>query len=52
MPAVLIEMGYLTNAGQEEALRGNELPNGVALAMLEAVIRFREVLASAPEAGR
>ena len=52
MPAVLIEMGYLTNAGQEEALLGNGLPNGVALAMLEAVIRFREVLASAPEAGR
>ena len=52
MPAVLIEMGYLTNAGQEEALRGNELPNGAALAMLDAVIRFREVLASAPEAGR
>lgn len=52
MPAVLIEMGYLTNAGQEQALRGNELPNGVALAVLDAIIRFREVLASAPEAGR
>lgn len=52
MPAVLIEMGYLTNAGQEEALQGNELPNGVALSLLDAIIRFREVLATAPEAGR
>ena len=52
MPAVLIEMGYLTNAGQEEALRGNELPNGVAMALLDAIIRFREALATAPEAGR
>lgn len=52
MPAVLIEMGYLTNAGQEEALRGNELPNGVALALLDAIIRFREVLAAAPESAR
>ncbi|MEQ1727728.1 MAG: N-acetylmuramoyl-L-alanine amidase [Vicinamibacterales bacterium] len=52
MPAVLVEMGYLTNAGQEETLRGNEVPNGVALAMLDAIIRFREVLAAAPEAGR
>ena len=52
MPAILLEMGYLTNAGQEDALRGNELPNGVALALLDAVIRFRELLASAPEAAR
>lgn len=52
MPAVLIEMGYLTNQGQEEALRGNEVPNGVALALLDAIIRFREVLAAAPETGR
>ena len=52
MPAVLIEMGYLTNAGQEEALRGNELPNSVALALLDAIIRFREALAAAPETGR
>jgi N-acetylmuramoyl-L-alanine amidase len=52
MPAVLVEMGYLTNTGQEQALRGNELPNGVALAMLDAIIRFREVLATAPESAR
>lgn len=52
MPAVLIEVGYLTNAGQEQALVGNELQNGVALALLDAVIRFREVLASAAEPAR
>ncbi len=52
MPAVLIEMGYLTNTGQEQALRGNELPNGVALAMLDAISRFRGALAASPEGGR
>ncbi len=52
MPALLIEMGYLTNPGQEEALRGSGVPNSVALALLDAIIRFREVLAAAPEAAR
>ena len=42
MPAVLLEMGYLTNVEQEKALSGNELQNGVTQALVDAVAKFRE----------
>jgi N-acetylmuramoyl-L-alanine amidase len=46
MPAVLLEMGYLTNAAQEQALAGNDLQNAVAQALLDAVTRFRDAMAT------
>lgn len=42
MPAVLIEMGFLTNAEQEQALAGPELPAAIAQAVLDGIVRFRE----------
>ena len=42
MPAVLIEMGFLTNPGQEKALTGPELPAAIAQAVLDGLVRFRE----------
>jgi N-acetylmuramoyl-L-alanine amidase len=45
MPAVLLEMGYLTNADQEKALAGGEMQNAVAQALVDAVVRFRDVFA-------
>ena len=45
MPAVLIEMGFLTNADQEKQLAGGEWQNALVQAVTEAVIRFRDSLA-------
>lgn len=42
MPAVLVEMGFLTNADQEKQLAGSEFQNAFVQAMTEAVIRFRD----------
>ncbi len=40
MPAVLVEMGYLTNAAQEAQLLGGEFQARIASALTEAVSRF------------
>jgi N-acetylmuramoyl-L-alanine amidase len=42
MPAVLIELGYLTNADQEKLLAGNEFQNTFVQALVDAVMRFRD----------
>jgi N-acetylmuramoyl-L-alanine amidase len=44
MPAVLIEMGYLTNPAQEQQLAGGELQAAVAQAVFDSVVEFRDVL--------
>ena len=44
MPAVLIEMGYLTNPDQERQLTGSEMQNAIVQAIVDAVLRFRESL--------
>jgi N-acetylmuramoyl-L-alanine amidase len=45
MPAVLVEMGYLTNAEQEKLLVSDPFQNAVAQSLYDAVIRFRDWLA-------
>ena len=50
MPAVLIEMGYLTNAGQEAAMTSMEFQTRVAQAIFDAAFKFRN--ASLVEGGR
>jgi N-acetylmuramoyl-L-alanine amidase len=42
MPAVLIEMGFLTNAAEERALAADERQNAIVQALVDAVVRFRE----------
>jgi N-acetylmuramoyl-L-alanine amidase len=49
MPAVLIEMGYLTNADEEKLLTSGEIQNGIALAITEAVAAFRDYVDQAPQ---
>jgi N-acetylmuramoyl-L-alanine amidase len=44
MPAVLIEMGYLTNADQARRLVGTEFQNTLVQALFDAVVRFRDAL--------
>jgi N-acetylmuramoyl-L-alanine amidase len=45
MPAVLIEMGYLTNPQQEKLLVSDVFQNAVVQSVYDAVIRFRDALA-------
>jgi len=42
MPAVLIEMGYLSNAEEEKLLTSGDFQNRIALALTEAVAAFRD----------
>jgi len=44
MPAVLIEMGYLTNAEQEKQLADPNFQNTLAQALVDAVVMFRDAL--------
>ena len=49
MPAVLLEMGYLTNADQEKALAGGDMQAAIAQSVFDAVVRFRDLLAGPVE---
>jgi N-acetylmuramoyl-L-alanine amidase len=42
MPAVLVEMGFLTNPIEERALSADERQNAIVQALVDAVVRFRE----------
>jgi N-acetylmuramoyl-L-alanine amidase len=44
MPAVVVEMGYLTNPDQERQLTGGDMQNALVQAIVDAVLRFRESL--------
>ena len=44
MPAVLVEMAYLTNPAQERLARSDDYRNLVAQALFDAVVRFRRHL--------
>ncbi len=42
MPAVLIEMGYLTNAGQEKQLGDATFQNTLVQSLVDAVMKYRD----------
>jgi N-acetylmuramoyl-L-alanine amidase len=42
MPAVLVEMGYLTNPNQATALAGPAFQNAFVQAVYDAVVKFRD----------
>jgi N-acetylmuramoyl-L-alanine amidase len=44
MPAALVEIGYLSNADQEGQLATGAYQDQVALALLDALVKFREFL--------
>jgi len=44
MPAVLVEMGYLTNVDQARLLAGAEFQNSMVQALFDAIVRFRDAL--------
>jgi N-acetylmuramoyl-L-alanine amidase len=44
MPAVLIEVGYLSNPDQERLIGGESFQNGLVQAIYDAVVRYRDSL--------
>ena len=48
MPAVLVEVGFITNVQQEKQLSSDEFQTLVVQGLVESVMRFRDVRASAP----
>jgi N-acetylmuramoyl-L-alanine amidase len=44
MPAILVELGYLTNAEQAKMLGSDAFQNTVAQALFEAIVKFRDTL--------
>lgn len=41
MPAVLVELGFLTNPHQEQQLAGDEHQNALVQALVEGIVRYR-----------
>jgi N-acetylmuramoyl-L-alanine amidase len=41
MPAVLVELGFLTNRQQEQQLAGDEHQNALVQALVEGIVRYR-----------
>ena len=46
MPAVLVELGYLTNPEQAALLAGDAFQNGVVQALFDAIVKFRDTLST------
>ena len=44
MPAVLVELGYLTNTDQEKLMSGDAFQSAFVQAIYDAVVRFRDTL--------
>ena len=42
MPAVLVEMGFLSNADEEQQLLSDTYQNAIVQALLDGILRFRE----------
>jgi N-acetylmuramoyl-L-alanine amidase len=52
MPAVLVEMGFITNAQQEKQLVSDEFQNSIVQGLVESITRFRDARgASRPSTG-
>jgi len=42
MPAVLVEMGFITNPGQEKQLQSDDFQNLIVQGLVESITRFRD----------
>jgi N-acetylmuramoyl-L-alanine amidase len=51
MPAVLVEMGFITNPGQEKQLQSDEFQNLIVQALVESISRFRDARSAGHQAG-
>jgi N-acetylmuramoyl-L-alanine amidase len=48
MPAALVEIAYLTDAGQEQGVQSADFQAGIAQAIYDAIVRFKTYLEAAP----
>jgi N-acetylmuramoyl-L-alanine amidase len=46
MPAVLVEVGYLTNPDQAALLKTDAFQNALVQSLYDAVVRFRDTIAA------
>jgi N-acetylmuramoyl-L-alanine amidase len=46
MPAVLVEMGYLTNADQEKLLVSDAFQNAIVQSLFDAIVKFRDTVSA------
>lgn len=51
MPAVLVEMGFITNAAQEKQLQSDDFQNLIVQALVESISRFRDAHSGTHQAG-
>ena len=51
MPAVLVEMAFITNPGQEKQLQSDEFQNQIVQALVESISRFRDAHSGAHQTG-
>jgi N-acetylmuramoyl-L-alanine amidase len=51
MPAVLVEMGFITNGSQEKQLQSEEFQNLLVQGLVDGVARFRDARGAAQPAG-
>jgi N-acetylmuramoyl-L-alanine amidase len=47
MPAVLVEMGFITNAAQEKQLQSDEFQSRIVQGLVESITRFRDARGAA-----
>ena len=47
MPAVLVEMGFITNTAQEKQLQADEFQSRIVQALVESITRFRDARSAA-----
>jgi N-acetylmuramoyl-L-alanine amidase len=52
MPAVMLEIGYLTNPAQEKQIASGEFQAAIVQGLVEAIVRFRDVVAPSEGASR
>jgi len=52
MPAVLVEVGFLSNADDERALTGDEAITAIVNALVDAIVDFRGTAGSGGGTGR
>ena len=51
MPAVLVEMGFITNLAQEKQLQADEFQTVVVQGLVESITRFRDARGAARASG-
>ena len=51
MPAVLVEMGFVTNPAQEKQLQSDDFQNLIVQALVESITRFRDTHAASRQPG-